>query len=165
MVSVLKYVVLAAVAVAIGVGGAYAYHNYVVTSTPENFYYDQWETTDNTGNESMDPNASIFGVAVLDGEAEHDFGAVEPSTILTHDFVFRNEGRSSLNIWLTQSTAGPATMDLTTEQQIINGGTQFPVTVTLDTSKVEAEFTQTFTILSEDPDNPKFVLTVSGRPQ
>ncbi|MEM7457709.1 MAG: DUF1573 domain-containing protein [Planctomycetota bacterium] len=165
MVSLLKYLALAALAVAVGVGGAYAYHNYVVTSTPENFFYDQWAPTSDSGGSQARPDAPELGTVAIEGDTEFDFGAVEPSTILTHDFVFRNDGLSSLNIWLTESSDGPVTMDLTNEPQIINGGTKYPVTVTLDTSTVEGEFSQTFTIVTEDPNRPRVTLTVSGRPE
>jgi len=89
-----------------------------------------------------------------------DFGKVKQGDVLTHEFVFKNEGGAPLVIERVESTCG-CTAALVSEQTIAPGK-EGRVKVAFDTRGYMARLTRYIYVHSNDPADPRTELSVSA---
>lgn len=91
-------------------------------------------------------------------ETQHDFGEVQEGKTVEYDFSFDNSGNSTLKIGDIKTSCG-CTAALINKKDLAPGekGT---LNVKLNTANRNGKMSRTITISSNDPINPKKVLTV-----
>lgn len=91
-------------------------------------------------------------------ETQHDFGKVQEGKTVKYDFNFDNRGSSTLKIGDIKTSCG-CTAALVSKKDLAPGekGT---LSVKLNTANRKGKMSRTITISSNDPMNPKKVLTV-----
>ena len=91
---------------------------------------------------------------------QFDFGRMDRSTTMSHDFVFTNEGDAPLTLVAGETTCKCAVSELANDTLAPDEST----TVTVEwTAKIKGDkFRQSATILTNDPRQRKVELTVSG---
>lgn len=93
-------------------------------------------------------------------EPNHNFGKVFRGSKVEHVFRFKNEGKGTLKIEKTRSSCG-CTAAIISEKTIVPN--EFgEVKVTFSTQSSSGKVTKRVTIYSNDPDNPKYKLSVTG---
>ena len=113
---------------------------------------------------SRDSEAAPLGpqpVAVTDGE-EHDFGMVERHHVVEHAFRFTNRGPGPLVLKSGGTTCLKCTVSKIPDAPILPGESA-NVVVQYNASIDSPQFRQSATILTNDPQHPRIVLTVSGQ--
>ncbi len=88
----------------------------------------------------------------------HDFGRVKEGKILELDIIVRNSGKSNLEIKKVNASCG-CTAALLSERVIKPGGNG-NLHIELDTSNLAGKKTRTLSILSNDPLNPRMLITL-----
>lgn len=93
---------------------------------------------------------------------EYDFGIVDPASEIAHDFVIRNEGEAPLELYRGQ-TSCKCTMS-SFDEMAIPAGSAGVVAVGMKTKgKKDGPFTESATILTNDPENDVIQLRIVGR--
>ena len=93
-------------------------------------------------------------------EPNYNFGKVFRGSKVEHVFKFKNEGKGALKIEKTRSSCG-CTAAIISEKTIAPN--EFgEVKVTFSTQSSSGKVTKRVTIYSNDPDNPKYKLSVAG---
>jgi hypothetical protein len=106
---------------------------------------------------------------VIDGPLTFDFGTLGQQTQRSHQWTFRNEGTSVLQVRGSTVTCSCTTSDLfegadlkTGKQVEIAPGGSRQVTVNWDTKKFENHYRQVVSIGTNDPDRPSVDLAIEG---
>lgn len=99
-------------------------------------------------------NASILSLS----KRTHDFGRVKEGEILELDIIVRNSGKSNLEIKKVNASCG-CTAALLSER-VIKPGKNGNLHIELDTSNLAGKKTRTLSILSNDPLNPRMLITL-----
>lgn len=149
-----KYLLIGIFAIALGVLTGFLVQKMESNQVEEKFYWGQWDS---------DTETLVVPLAFLKGSLEHDFGAVEKGQLLTFDFVIENQGSADLEIWIDQQPEGAVTVDLGSDKQIIRPSFTYPVTVTLDTDKVDSELESKITVMTNE-ERKSLVLTIRASP-
>lgn len=89
-----------------------------------------------------------------------DFGEIEEGALKEAAVKIKNSGKSTLVIRDIKSTCGCTAALISSAQ--IDPGKESELKVKLDTKGREGELVRTITIFSNDPDNPKQVITVTA---
>lgn len=92
------------------------------------------------------------------GQTQHDFGKVKAGKIVDYTFNFDNEGNSTLKIKDIKTSCGCTAALVSSE--LLEPGEQGTLKVELDTSNRSGKMSRTITISSNDPKDPKKILTV-----
>jgi hypothetical protein len=106
------------------------------------------------------PPAGTPAPAVLVDREEYDFGIMDAEQEGSHDFVFTNVGSAPLEL-----SSGATTCHCTVsmvDSDPVPPGKSTPVTVTWKPKGKLGEYTQSVTILANDPHRPQITLTVHG---
>ena len=98
---------------------------------------------------------------VVVDETDHDFGAMQRESSKTHDFTFTNEGEGPLKLQLGDTTCKCTLSELA--QDSIPPGESAKVTLEWTAKTSSAEFRQEAAIHTNDPEQDRIVLTVSGK--
>ncbi|QDS86344.1 hypothetical protein EC9_05050 [Rosistilla ulvae] len=107
---------------------------------------------------SLIPNDT--GRIELLGDKDFDFGVMHRNTEGEHAFKIRNTGTGPLRLKVTGSTCKCTVGEL--ESESIAPGETSDIKLTWKTRSSSAEFAQTATIQTNDPDNIELKLTVHG---
>ncbi len=99
-------------------------------------------------------NAPIISLSKL----YHNFGTVKEGSVLQLDILVRNNGKSELKIEKVNASCG-CTAALMSENVIKPGGNG-NLHIELDTSNMHGKKTRTVRIRSNDPVNPRLVITL-----
>ena len=99
-------------------------------------------------------NAPIISLSKL----YHDFGTVKEGSILQLDILVRNNGKTDLKIEKVRASCG-CTAALMSEK-ILKPGENGNLHIELDTSNMHGKKTRTVQIKSNDPVNPRLVITL-----
>jgi uncharacterized cupredoxin-like copper-binding protein len=91
-------------------------------------------------------------------ETQHDFGIVNEGKVVEYIFNFENSGSSQLKIKDVKTSCG-CTAALVSSN-ILEPGEQGTLKVELDTSNRKGKMSRTVTIISNDPQDERKVLTV-----
>ena len=152
MKSFYKYLLLSIVFAALGLVPAYIFHKYEVLTIDERFYWDQWKQTD---------EGKTGPLLYTSGSLVVDFGVLDGSDTVTHEFIVENVGDKFLEIWSTPVPGRKVTIDLGEEKVEIPRGTSYPITLSLDASKVTEDLNETVTIESNDSRENEGTLRIS----
>lgn len=93
-------------------------------------------------------------------EYNYDFGEVEQGEVVNHVYEFVNAGKKELNIQDVQTSCG-CTAALLLNKNIPPDGTG-EVEVNLDTKGIRGRITKTITVHSNDLEEPKVLLSMTG---
>ena len=99
-------------------------------------------------------NSSILSLS----KRTHDFGRVKEGKVLELDIIVSNNGKSDLKIEKVNASCG-CTAALLSEK-VINSGKSGNLHIELDTTNMEGKKTRTISILSNDPINPRMLITL-----
>lgn len=113
---------------------------------------------------------TIKGNVVLEGEikeatpllnfseTQYDFGKIAEGKVVEHTFKFQNNGKAVLKISDIKTSCGCTAALVSNEK--IEPGEEGTLKVELDTKNRKGKMSRTITITSNDPKEPKKVLTV-----
>lgn len=107
---------------------------------------------------ASDTAAAKAPVAVVD-EPVYDHGQVSQGEEVRHDFVIRNEGNADLQIVEVRPACGCTVAEY--DKTIPPGGSG-KVHAVVDTSDFDGGISKGLTVLTNDPKNPRIVLTVKA---
>lgn len=93
-------------------------------------------------------------------ETNYDFGQVQEGTKVTHIYTFKNVGTDTLVLGKIRTSCG-CTAALVSEREIPPGG-EGEVKVTFNTKNRHGRTRKTITVPSNDPDQPKVQLSITG---
>ncbi len=93
-------------------------------------------------------------------EESKDFGKVKQGKVLTHIFVFKNEGDETLKIKKVTTSCGCTAVMLFKEE--IAPGEEGEIKITFNTKGFEGKNTKYIDVESNDPDQPRKRLTISA---
>jgi hypothetical protein len=149
--------VAAILGIAVGVGTTWARLGRAPDFSSE---FDLLTSTSRTATEPAEPSGPQPVVSV-DTES-HDFGVVERNHVVEHSFVFTNRGQGPLELKSGGTTCLKCTVSKIPESAIPPGKTA-NVVVEYNASIDSPQFRQSATILTNDPGQPRVVLTVTGK--
>jgi len=92
------------------------------------------------------------------GQTKYNFGKVNEGKVVEYTFSFENTGKSTLKIKDIKTSCGCAAALVSSE--MLKPGEQGTLKVELDTSNRNGKMSRTITIESNDPRDPKKILTV-----
>ncbi len=107
-----------------------------------------------TGDQPRQPPKLVFS------ETSHDFGTVPQGTLVSHEFLFANEGGTELSIASLRS-ACDCTATLSGDQDIPPGG-RGAIRAAFETDAVFGAQRRTVTVYSNDPAQRIIMLTLTG---
>jgi hypothetical protein len=93
-------------------------------------------------------------------ETTRDFGKVKQGDILTHEFVFKNEGPDTLVVERVETTCGCTAALVSADK--IDPGKEGKIKVSLDTHAYSGRMTRYVYVISNDRDNPRRELSVTA---
>jgi hypothetical protein len=93
-------------------------------------------------------------------ETQHNFGKVPEGVVVDYEFKFVNKGSSTLNIKDIKTSCG-CTGTLLSEKQI-EPGKEGTLKVALNTANRMGKLSRSITVISDDPNEPNKLLTVSA---
>ncbi len=91
-------------------------------------------------------------------ETQYDFGKIAEGKVVEHTFKFQNNGKAVLKISDIKTSCGCTAALVSNEK--IEPGEEGTLKVELDTKNRKGKMSRTITITSNDPKEPKKVLTV-----
>lgn len=97
--------------------------------------------------------------AVCD-ESEYFFGAAHNTEIISHDFILLNEGLSPLHISAVRTDCGCVLARLADDT--LDPGESVALNVKFDLKRRSGQQIRRIIVESNDPDQPRFVLTLAG---
>jgi hypothetical protein len=93
-------------------------------------------------------------------ETARDFGKVKQGDVMTQEFVFKNEGDTTLVVERVETTCGCTAALVSTDK--IAPGKEGKVKVSLDTRGYAGRLTRYIYLISNDADNPRRELSVTA---
>ena len=89
---------------------------------------------------------------------EHSFGSVKPGQPLTYTFKIKNNGQADLEIKSVSPSCGCTTSNF---DKVITPGKEGGITLAVEkTEGYKGEVVKTATVVTNDPDQQQFVLTL-----
>jgi len=92
---------------------------------------------------------------------EFDFGSLKSGDKATHNFVFKNVGKSDLVIRRIKATCGCTATN--PEKMVIKPGETSHITVTFNSRGQKGRQNKSITVISNDPNNSSITLRVKGQ--
>ncbi|MGK9368925.1 DUF1573 domain-containing protein [Melioribacter sp. Ez-97] len=133
-------------------------HVYVFSNDPENSYLKLTFRANVVAKLSNQNPESAPNIELEKNKI--DFGEIEEGALKEAAVKIKNSGKSTLVIRDIKSTCGCTAALISSAQ--IDPGKENELKVKLDTKGREGELVRTITIFSNDPDNPKQVITVTA---
>lgn len=93
-------------------------------------------------------------------EPEYNFGKVDNTQTVEHDFVLRNGGTAVLKIENVRASCGCTTAAMAKDE--IQPNEEVSVHATLNLKGRQGPQTKAITVISNDPENPSFQLRITG---
>jgi peroxiredoxin len=90
----------------------------------------------------------------------HDFGQVWSGTVNKHTFKIQNLGQEPLKITKIQRSCGCTVAG--EYDRVIGPGALGELTLSINTNRFAGSFSKSVTVISNDPQNPKIKLTLTG---
>ncbi|HQO40768.1 MAG TPA: DUF1573 domain-containing protein [Spirochaetota bacterium] len=90
----------------------------------------------------------------------HDFGSVQPDTVVTAAFSFKNTGSSVLVIERVRTACGCTNTMLTRKE--LKPGEQGLLEIAFDSAGYSGRVTRTVTVYTNDPDNREIRLKITA---
>ena len=92
------------------------------------------------------------------GQTKYNFGKVKEGQVVEYNFNFGNNGKSDLKIKDIKTSCGCTAALVSSE--VLKPGEEGTLKVELDTSNRNGKMSRTITIESNDPRDPKKILTI-----
>lgn len=108
-----------------------------------------------------EPNAPAEKPHISFEEMAHDFGTIEPASVNTCEFKFKNTGTGLLKIEDVHATCGCTTPNLEKKEYL--PGQSGAITVKYRASNAARADTKQIYVTTNAPDNPKVTLTIKAR--
>jgi hypothetical protein len=99
------------------------------------------------------------GPCIIVSEPGYNFGELSETASMSHDFIIKNIGKTTLNILDVQTSCG---CTIARFDRTISAGARGKVTLEVNLKGFQGHVKKTATILSDDPENPRVVLQVEG---
>lgn len=115
-------------------------------------------TTANVLSRDEQPDEIKNAPMVYLSKLNHDFGTVKEGSVLELDVLVKNLGKSDLQIERVKSSCG-CTAALMSEETI-KAGNFGSLHIELDTSNISGKRTRTVSVSTNDPINPRLVITL-----
>lgn len=93
-------------------------------------------------------------------EPEFNFGKVDNSETVEHDFILRNEGTGVLKIESVRASCGCTTTEL--EKNELAPGEEIKIHAATNLKGRQGPQTKSITVMTNDPDNPSYQLRIVG---
>ena len=103
-------------------------------------------------------NVSITTPRITVSENKHNFGKVKEGTVLTWDLGIKSTGDAELIITDVHTSCGCTAALLSNDR--LKPGESGSVKIELDTSRMKGKKTRTIAIISNDPVNPRMIITL-----
>jgi len=101
------------------------------------------------------------GPSIYFPEDSWDFGEITPDTLPTHTFKFKNTGDEALIIKGTKVSCESCIVPIISAEEL-NPGEEGELKITVNSLDMIGRFTKRIYVESNDPANPRAVITVSG---
>jgi Protein of unknown function (DUF1573) len=98
-------------------------------------------------------------IGQLDGPV-YDFGSMDQNDAVSHTFLLKNVGDQNLEITRTRSTCGCTVAK--PSKDLLGVGEVSEIVVTFNSGRRQGQQTKKVTVYTNDPNQEKFVLTLSG---
>jgi len=107
-----------------------------------------------------DINASIKHPTIFFNDPDFNFGQIYKGQKVDHIYKFENRGKDTLKIKKVKTSCGCTAAILT--NKIIQPGKTGEIKTTFNSDSYSGNIKKSITVLSNDPDTPKYRLTISG---
>jgi hypothetical protein len=109
---------------------------------------------------STSANISEQHPVIFFENADFNFGKIFKGQKVEHVYKFENRGKGILEISKVKTSCGCTAVMLT--NKIISSGKTGEIKATFNSGSYKGNVTKSITVLSNDPDSPKYKLTLSG---
>jgi len=89
-----------------------------------------------------------------------DFGTIKQGESVTHQYKFKNVGKSDLVIRKTKASCGCTIVN--PDDKIVSPGGESKFDVTFNSRGKKGKQNKTITVITNDPENPSIVLKITG---
>lgn len=152
---IIKGVLLAIIGLLLGVAGAWAFLQFQIASSKEQFFSGQWPR-------SSDQPAQPTAVKLeVEGLSSRDLGKLLTGTKTSVDFLLRNPTGEKVKFKLAGAPPAALQIDIPADGAVIGANSSYPVTVTVTPKVSENKFSKS--IIVETEQGAKTVLTVTAQ--
>jgi hypothetical protein len=92
--------------------------------------------------------------------ATFNFGTIKPGEKASHDYIIKNTGKSDLIIHKVQTTCGCTVANL--QSNLLKPGTSTVISTTFNSEGKNGAQNKNISVISNDPNNPKLNLFITG---
>jgi hypothetical protein len=150
-----KGVLLAIIGLLLGVAGAWAFLQFQIANTKEQFFDGQWPRKID---ETTQPTAVKLEV---EGLNTRELGKLLAGTKTSVDFLLRNPSNEKVKFKLAGEPPAELQIDIPADGAVINANSTYPVTVTVTPKFAENRFSKS--IIVETEQGGKTALTVNAQ--
>ena len=151
----IKGVVLAILGLLLGVAGAWAFLQFQIANSKEQFFSGQWPRK---SEQTAQPTVVKLEV---EGLSTRDLGKLLTGTKTSVDFLLRNPTGEKVKFKLAGAPPAALQIDLAADGAVIGANSTYPVTITVTPFIAEEKFSKSLIIETEK--GAKTVLTVNAR--
>lgn len=94
-------------------------------------------------------------------ESRYDFGNINEGSVVKHDFILENKGKSDLIIRKVTASCGCTAVQ--PSKTMVKPGEQVPITVKFNSRGRSGQQNKTVTVITNDPKNFKTILWIKGK--
>jgi hypothetical protein len=152
---IIKGVLLAIIGLLLGVAGAWAFLQFQIASSKEQFFSGQWPRS------SDQPAQSTAVKLEVEGLSSRDLGKLLTGTKTSVDFLLRNPTGEKVKFKLAGAPPAALQIDIPAGGGVIGANSSYPVTVTVTPKVSENKFSKS--IIVETEQGAKTVLTVTAQ--
>jgi hypothetical protein len=103
--------------------------------------------------------AAMEAPTIIISQTDFNFGEQSETTLVSHVFIVKNGGKSTLNIRDVQPSCG---CTIARFDRAISPGAEGQITLVVNPKGFQGHVKKTATVLSDDPANPRLVLALEG---
>jgi hypothetical protein len=109
---------------------------------------------------SLTPEQKANAPKIVIDSAVYDFGAIKTGDKAKYDYIVKNNGKSDLLIRKIATSCGCTATNL--KSQIVKPGESTIIAVEFNSAGKSGNQAKQITVISNDPENPKTMLTIKG---
>jgi hypothetical protein len=151
----IKGIILAVVGILLGIGAAWAFFQFQVANSKEQFFSGQWPRKSEKAAEPATAKLEVEGLS------SRDLGKLRTGTKTTIDFLLRNPTGEKVKFKLSGAPPVALQIDLPAEGAVIGANSTYPVTVTVTPMVAENKFSKSLILQTEQ--GAKTVLTINAQ--
>jgi len=119
------------------------------------------EAVNNGNDKDSDVNVSAQGPTIFFENPDFNFGQIYKGQKIEHVFEFENRGKDILDIGKVKTSCGCTAAILT--NSTIPPGKTGEIRATFNSGSFRGNVTKSISVISNDPERPKYKLTISGK--